>query len=112
MFTCVFIPITSLEMYQQVVNHLVVTAHLFPTCSEDLPQTHMTSMKLQAEGSDQHNSCECAESPRNNRKSVYWSKGTMCSKDYHRIMTARRIAIWTHRAETAEGNESAEEMDK
>lgn len=48
------------------------------------------------------------ESLGNNRKSVYWSEGTMCSRDYHSIMTARRLTIWTHSVEKAEYNEFAE----
>lgn len=47
-------------------------------------------------------------SPRNNRKSVYRSEGTMCKRDYHRIMTTRHCAIWTHSIENAEYNEFAE----
>lgn len=34
----------------------------------------------------------------------------MCRRDYHSIMTARRLAIWTHSAEKAEYNEFAEKV--
>lgn len=34
-------------------------------------------------------------SPGNNRKSVCRSEGNMCRRDYHSIMTARCLAIWT-----------------
>ena len=32
----------------------------------------------------------------------------MCRRDYHSIMTARRLTIWTHSAEKAVCNEFAE----
>lgn len=48
---------------------------------------------------------DCEANSRNNRKSVYQSEGTMCRRDYHSIMTARRFAIWAHSKEKEEYNE-------
>ncbi|KAF0044708.1 hypothetical protein F2P81_003866 [Scophthalmus maximus] len=91
--------------------HIIVTLQqkTSPTygggCQADLRVQYEACTALQAVGPGYRWGWGCEGSPGNNGKSVYRSEGTMCRGDYHGIMTARRLAIWTCCTEKAEYNE-------